>query len=294
MAYTQGKYPDSEGKTKVIWPVVEDSSLVIVNNKPVITAFDNPALTQILPGKDVWATTTTCRIFEFLRLAGIPVAYHEQLSPTTFLADFCHMIPTEEVARGYATGSYCERNTDPKFKVEPGQPLYQFPEVIREHFLKTSHGQLWSKCRLLVDGLDPLKGEEDPLIFNPFEKEWVLVHPKKPTANPESVLGKTVLAQDIIPDSTSILTMDAILKQVFEELAAAWEILGLYLIDLKIEFGITTSGELKVADVIDNDSHRLRTKNWEELSKQVFRDGGKPAQVAKNYQLVADLVGSFV
>ena len=87
--------------------------------------------------------------------------------------------------------------------------------------------------------------------------------------------------------------IEKITRNVFLLLEEAWANLGLRLIDFKIEFGIDQSGNLLVADVIDNDSWRLRTSEWEELSKQLFRDNFSMDEIFDKYKLVADLVKRF-
>lgn len=76
----------AEGKTKKIFSIKSDDGLIIVENKPDITADNDPEKTRQFARKAEYATTTTCRVFELLEKAGIPVAYKKQLSPTEFLA----------------------------------------------------------------------------------------------------------------------------------------------------------------------------------------------------------------
>lgn len=44
---------------------------------------------------------------------------------------------------------------------------------------------------------------------------------------------------------------------IFRILERAWHRQGCVLVDMKIEFGVTTDGEVVLADVIDNDSWRV-------------------------------------
>lgn len=282
----------AEGKTKIIWEMRDSLYQVVVENKDAITAHDDPRFTRKFGSKARCSTATTCRCFELLKKAGIPVAYDQQLSETEFLAPKVEMIPLEVVARRYFVGSFLKRN--PQFAGY--DPPYRAHQLYTEFFLKTTKGKLIGKDgKTLVEGLDPEKGEEDPLIINPHEKAWMLFHSKKPKWESEADLKRRVNRDGVVDIRVVTQEMDSILRQVFLVLEGAWNVFGYRLIDLKIEFGMTADNKLVVADVIDNDSWRLRTAEWRELSKQVFRDGGESAlaEVEENYGIVAGLAEQF-
>ncbi len=89
-------------------------------------------------------------------------------------------------------------------------------------------------------------------------------------------------------------------RRVFAVLERAWAGIDVTLVDLKIEFGRDTKGQLLVADVIDNDSWRLwpgGDKN-RMLDKQVYRNlrdvtPDALQEIADRYALVADLTGKL-
>lgn len=283
----------TEGKTKRIWSVKENPHLIIIENKTDITAFDNPEFTRQFEQKAKFATLTTCRVFELLQRHEIPVAFEKQISDTEFLAPRCEMIPLEVVARRYAVGSFLKRH--PEFKQDENEPPYRFEELKIEFFLKTTGGKLLNReGKVVVDGLDAKKGEEDPLIENPYSETWKLLHPKKPATDPEADLGRTIQSAEVVKSLAEINFMADTLKRTFEILEKNWwERHNFRLIDMKIEFGRTAEGKILIADVIDNDSWRLRDQNWQELSKEAFRRGEALNEVERKYGIVADLIQSW-
>lgn len=284
------------GKTKRIYEVVGMPNSVELENTINITALDNPDLTKQIASKGTSATQTTCNVFELLRDAGIPVAYHRQVSPTSFLAPKCTMIPLEVIARRYAVGSYLKRHPDLE---RSGTTPYRFEQLLVEFFLKTTSGGLTINGKSLVEGLDAKAGEEDPFISNPDNIVWSLYHSKKPSWAAEASLQRSVSSTLVFP-SIEPQRIPALMQEIrrltamtFLVLEKAWALLGCRLIDFKIEFGFDHAGKLLVADVIDNDSWRLRTNAWEELSKQLFRDGVDLAKVEVAYSIVAALTDTF-
>ncbi|MCD4694402.1 AIR carboxylase family protein [bacterium] len=284
-----------EGKTKIVWEIKDDSKNVIIENKNDITAFDDPSFTKNFKTKAVHATTVTCRVFELLKKSGIPVAYVEQISPTEFVSPKCTMIPLEVVCRRFAVGSFLKRHPELIDEKNEKNP-YRFHSLVVEFFLKTTKGELFNNNKeLILGGLDPKKGEEDPFIKDPYSLDWELVHPKKPSWQEDSVLNKKIEANKILgKKSKEIVTdIEQIMKKVFLTLEGAWNNLGYRIIDMKIELGIDENGNLMVADVIDNDSWRLRDANWGELSKEAFRQGEELDEVEKKYGFVASLSKNF-
>ncbi|MDP2650441.1 MAG: phosphoribosylaminoimidazolesuccinocarboxamide synthase [bacterium] len=277
-----------EGKTKKIFSVPGKPDMAIVEYKNAITAFDDPSFTKEFATKAVHSNTITCRVFELLKNAGLPVAYEKQISETEFLAPKCDMIPLEVVARRYAVGSYLKRH--PEFEKPDGQETHRFDELKIEFFLKTSRGKLVKDGKTLVEGLDPKAGEEDPFIENPREGTWHLKHPKKQSGEAGSDLEKEIVARDVLPNPEHVPDIQATTKSVFEALENFWASHDFKLIDFKLEFGIAPDGVLMVADVIDNDSWRLRDKNWNDVSKQSFRDGEGLDVIEDKYALVASVL----
>jgi phosphoribosylaminoimidazole-succinocarboxamide synthase len=105
----------------------------------------------------------------------------------------------------------------------------------------------------------------DPLIVEFFFKD---------DANHDPLMSIDELINTKITDKATLDEVTDIAKKVFEILEHTWQAHQVTLVDMKIEFGRTTTGQLVVADVIDNDAWRLwpqGNKN-QMLDKQVYRN----------------------
>lgn len=327
----KGEKPLIEGKTKVIWPVVGDEHVAIMQAKTKITADNDPDKTQDIASKAISSTKTTAAVFELLQQAGLPVAYVKQLSETELLVPACTMLPFEAIIRRYAVGSFLQRY--PNLKKGNGELPEWFHQLRFELFLKTTKGKLGEidlldclpgdkeelityldgpkalkninakraetdkeELSTLLDAeMDELRYEaikliDDPWIENPHDKVWNVKHPKKPTWVVPNLFN--LEASDYVTQKR-LTEMEELTRKAFLVLEGAWNVLGYRLIDYKIEFGEDKEGNLFIADVIDNDSWRLRTPDWKELSKQLFRDGSDLADVEEAYKIVASLTDQF-
>jgi phosphoribosylaminoimidazole carboxylase / phosphoribosylaminoimidazole-succinocarboxamide synthase len=266
----------TEGKTKKVYKIKDGSDLVAVIAKDDITAGDG-AKHDVIPDKGQVANATTSNVFRLLKACGLPVAFVEQDSATSFVAPNCIMLPYEVVVRREAHGSYLKRN--PHFA--KGQ---LFPQLIVEFFLKTKDKN-WKGKPLTCD--DPL------LIYSKDAGKIQLFNPAKPLQGQEPFLTLTqsdVFSRDdewkIFPD------MRRMARQAFLVIEKAWQLEGGTLVDFKVEFGYDSKGNLLLADVIDNDSWRV-IESGSYIDKQVYRDGGALDDVAAKYRRVAEITGHF-
>lgn len=256
------------GKTKVIWEI-HGSNEVLIESKDDITAGDGEKR-DVIEDKAVHATHTTSNCFELLTRAGIPNHFIRRETDRTFRAEQVAMIPIELVARRVAYGSYLKRNPE----VTEGAT---FGEIEFEFFAKD----------------DP---NHDPIIRFDFDSGVVRrYNPKQPVA-PESLIDETPMSESPFGiTEEQAMQLQRLTVDTFELLEAAWADQDVTLVDMKIECGRKKSGELAVADVIDNDSWRI----WpggdpkQMVDKQLYRDGQPLDYVADKYAWVAEATNQF-
>lgn len=265
----------AEGKTKIIWGVPDDPSLVIVESKDDITAGDG-AKHDVMAGKAELANATTCNVFRLLQACGIPLAFLKQLDEKRFRAKKCRMVSVEVVVRREAHGSFLKRNP----YLQKG---HVFPRLFLEFFLKTA-GKKWG---------DHTIPKDDPLMQVRGDTALLLL-PDQPlyAQNPFLIL-KTFPLSDAEDCVEAYQAMGAMALKAFLVLEKAWQLLGRRLVDFKVEFGFTQNGEFVLADVIDNDSWRVVDPLEGYIDKQIYRDGASLALVKDRYQLVAALTERF-
>ncbi len=267
----------AEGKTKKIHEVAGKADLVALVSKDDITAGDG-AKHDVIPEKGRYANETTCNVFRLLKTCGLPVAFEQQESATSFVAPKCRMLPYEVVSRREAHGSYLKRYPH----MAKGQ---LFPQLIVEFFLKTKDRK-WKDRPLACD--DPL------LIYSEGDAQIRLFNPAKPLQGQEPFLSLSPAEVFSEKDEWKVFPeMQRLARHAFLVLEKAWQLQGRTLADFKVEFGFDTKGRLLLADVIDNDSWRV-LENGAYIDKQVYREGGALDEVMEKYRLVAEITRGFV
>lgn len=111
----------------------------------------------------------------------------------------------------------------------------------------------------------------------------------------EQILAAKMKCNGVLigPDEIDVMSKTTVC--VFEILEKAWSSLDCSLIDMKIEFGVNTKGEVVLADIIDSDSWRLWPAGDRRLmkDKQVYRELAEVTPealetVKRNFQWVAE------
>ncbi len=246
--------PLAEGKTKIIYPAT-----VVVRSKDRVTWGNR--WEADMPGKAVWSTTTTCSVFELFRLYGQAVGYFSHIDGdgTEFAAPYCEMVPLEVVGRSVIdpAGSYAKRHPQESRGVVLDEPIIEF-------FLKTS-GKKFKGIEL---------PDDDPLVIYPggiAPDGFYVTHPASFGGTEAVKIPFTAFGHE--GDFVELVeTLRGRMRHLTIILRDAWAALGWQLGDWKGEFGFDYEGKLLLADVIDNDSWRLRDENGLERSKQTCRD----------------------
>ncbi|UJR25678.1 hypothetical protein I4U23_007029 [Adineta vaga] len=243
----------SSGKTFCI-PGSRRSSVdssIRFNQQQLQSLHNNPNLLDEIPGKGALTTSITTCVYEILRETSIPTFYvapHPQ--PDMFIARKCTMIPILWIVRRLANETYVKRNpgiaNGHRF-VPPIVEIYhkRHPVVYRRLTIGNLDEHLESSRESLVDDSD---SDSDEC----FSCIWSY----------EQLLNAHFDIENLKISQTEIEYMYETCCTIFDILEHIWMVKkNCQLIDLKIEFGITTTmpKEIVVANTFDTETwHILR------------------------------------
>jgi phosphoribosylaminoimidazole-succinocarboxamide synthase len=269
-----------EGKTKQVFD--------LGGNKARFKALENLSAHDgkrkaTLEGKGELSIRTTANIFRLLQPCGMPVAFDEQDSPTSFVGDLLDMIKLEVVARNLADGSYLQRNPDKKRG-------YAFSSVLVEFFLKTK-GPRWEEFEDFPCDDPFMRIEEEGSVYlhDAHKTYWKGGHFLR--LWPHQAYRPLVAEHLLAPIELCTRTTALILNKACELVEAKHGVKAVVW-DFKVEYGLTWDGQLKMGDVLDGESMRL-VVDGEQSDKQGFRDGDDLDKVYKSLKRAADLSDLF-
>ncbi|CAF0760539.1 unnamed protein product [Adineta ricciae] len=243
----------SAGKTLSI-PGSRRSSIdssIRFNQQQLQSLHSNPNLFIEIPGKGALTTSITTCVYEILRETSIPTFYvapHPQ--PDMFIARKCTMIPILWIVRRLANETYMKRNpgivNGHRF-VPPIVEIYhkRHPVVYRRLTISNIDENLESSRESLIDDSD---SDSDECLSSIWSYE--------------QLLNAHFDIEDLKITQTEIEYMYETCCTIFDILEHIWMVKkSCQLIDLKIEFGITTTmpKEIVVASTFDTETwHILR------------------------------------
>ena len=275
-----------EGKTKRIEDL-DDPNLVRIVTKDSLTANDAAIQADLPVAKD--KTTQNCSVMHYLKNNGVPVAYEIRNDETSFVSKKCEMIPIECVMRRRPYGSYLKRVPE-KSSAEIFDPL--LTEFFHKNAVvgKKQMSEDEARDLYLRDGEWTETVYTDPLI-EPKDDVWLLYPPKTPRHDMQPLMD----IEPEVDNETLEYIRTKLMIPCFELLEKAWKQFDVELIDMKIEIGRTSDGELVIADVIDNDSWRIWPKGdpKQQLDKQSFRDGEGLTEIQEKYAVVSGYTQQF-
>jgi len=260
------------GKTKIVVPQVSNPAYAMMRALNIVSWKNK--FQQEMKGKAAWSTTTTANMFKILAHKDVMNAFVEQMTPDTLRVLNCGMVKIEAVVR------FKIEEVSSARKRNPNLPLGPLAKPMVEFFLKTTGHEF--------EGI--AVPDDDPFISR-WDNTGVWVH----AADREvSGPGTFIPAELLLAGAPEGWDLKRLFRTMTEELVktgtvlkAAWAGIGWDLGDFKVEFGWTAFGQLVIADVIDNDSWRLKDDQGIERSKQTIRDGKPVEEAANDFELVA-------
>ncbi|CAF0936450.1 unnamed protein product [Didymodactylos carnosus] len=268
-----------DGKTKTIYSMIDQPGLVCIQRKdsyhyslPSTTVSENTVMRSRassiininsimmknirkqsaikayydIHGKGALTTSITICVFEILRDAVIPTYYvapHPQSD--IFIARKCTMIPILWIIRRLANETYIKRY--------PGiQKGHRFIPPLVEIYYKR-HPVVYKKPILVdletdTDSTESIIDDED----DEEDESCVIIWSYEQLLNAKFDIENMKITQ------TEVECMHETVCAVFDILEHVWLInTNCQLIDLKLEFGITTTKEIVVANVIDIETWHL-------------------------------------
>uniref|UniRef100_A0AC35EUX2 PurE domain-containing protein n=1 Tax=Panagrolaimus sp. PS1159 TaxID=55785 RepID=A0AC35EUX2_9BILA len=146
-------------------------------------------------------------------------------------------------------------------------------------------------------------GVPEGFVFNPLKIETFFKDDENddPQWSDEQILSANFVFNKRKITKIEISWMKRLTDAIFCVLEKAWKNVGCTLVDMKVEFGVTSLGQIVLADVIDNDSWRVWPDGDKrlQLDKQSYRDlievtSDAIAELKKNYEKVSELTKEFI
>ncbi|CAF0954178.1 unnamed protein product [Didymodactylos carnosus] len=260
-----------DGKTKTIYSMINQPGIVCILHKDAYHCFDSlinessgirsraSSTTSVgstknsrkqsmiksycnIQGKGALITSITTCVFEILRDAMIPTYYVAPYSqPNIFIARKCTMIPILWIVRRLASETYIKRYPD----IRCG---HRFTPPLVEIYYKR-HPIIYKKPVMLdletyieIDGTESIIDDDD----DENDESCVIIWSYEQLLNAKFDIENMKITQ------TEVECMYETVCAIFDILEHVWLIeKNCQLIDLKLEFGITTTKEIVVANVID-------------------------------------------